>query len=127
MARAMLAAQIALKSCTVSGNRNIEFFEQRFDRQLNQLEVWLNPVEQSALRCLHGQVLDYGCGMGQLVIGAARACSVLALETEASLLRRLERRHCSHVHMHMTLQCPDSSREPTRLQHVKPRVAVRAA
>jgi len=62
-------------------NRSIEFFERQFERQVEGPEIGLNPFERAALPHLGGKVLDYGCGLGQLAIAAARAgCDVLALD-----------------------------------------------
>ena len=82
----------ASKGCTVSGDRSIEFFDRQFERQINQADIGLNPFEQAALPYLQGKVLDYGCGMGQLSLAAARAgCSVLALDASEVAIDHLRR------------------------------------
>jgi len=65
----------------MSSNRSIEFFDRQFEHQTREGEAALNPFDQAALPHLHGRLLDYGCGLGQLSLAAARAgCSVLALD-----------------------------------------------
>lgn len=77
----------------MSNNRSVEFFDRQFERQIHQPESALNPFEQAALPHLRGRLLDFGCGMGNLAMAAARAgCSVLALdasEVAISHLRQL--------------------------------------
>lgn len=88
----MLSAPTALKGCTVSGDRSIEFFDRQFEWQIRQPDIGLNPFEQAALPYLQGKVLDYGCGMGQLALAAARAGrSVLALDASEVAIDRLKR------------------------------------
>lgn len=81
-----------LKGYAVSGDRSIEFFDRQFERQVQQPDIGLNPFEQAALPYLRGSVLDYGCGMGQLSLAAARAgCSVTALDASAVAIDHLRR------------------------------------
>ena len=51
--------------------RAIEFFDTQFQRQVNSADYALNPFEQAALPFLFGDVLDLGCGLGNLSIAAA--------------------------------------------------------
>ena len=68
----------------------IEFFDRQFKRQVHDKNAALNPFEQAALPHLHGRLLDFGCGMGQLSIAAARAgCSVLALDASEVAIEHL--------------------------------------
>jgi len=61
--------------------RSIQFFDDQFRQQLDAGEHALNPFEGAALPHLQGKVLDYGCGLGNLAVEAARrGCSVLALD-----------------------------------------------
>jgi tellurite methyltransferase len=53
-------------------NRAIEFFSKQFDRQIDVSEYRLNAFEERALQYLEGEVLDLGCGLGNLAIAAAR-------------------------------------------------------
>lgn len=75
----------------VSGDRSLEFFNRQFARQVHQPDLGLNPFEQAALPHLNGKVLDYGCGMGQLSLAAARAgCSVVALDASTVAVNHLQ-------------------------------------
>ena len=71
-------------------DRSIEFFDEQFARQIRDHDFQLNPFEQMALPHLHGRVLDFGCGMGNLALAAARrGCSVVALDASAAAIARL--------------------------------------
>lgn len=64
-----------------STNKSIAFFDRQFEQQVKGPGTGLNPFELTALPHLRGKVLDYGCGLGQLALAAARSgCSVLALD-----------------------------------------------
>lgn len=77
----------------MGNNHSVEFFDRQFEQQIRHTEGELNPFEQAALPHLRGRVLDFGCGMGNLAMAAARSgCSVLALdasEVAISHLRQL--------------------------------------
>lgn len=74
----------------MSSSRSVDFFDRQFERQIHQAEVALNPFEQAALPHLRGRVLDFGCGMGNLALAAARAgCSVLALDASEVAIAHL--------------------------------------
>ena len=74
------------------GDRSIEFFDRQFERQVQQPDIGLNPFEQAALPYMRGSVLDYGCGMGQLALAAARSgCPVLALDASEVAINHLRR------------------------------------
>ncbi len=80
----------------MSNNRSVEFFDQQFQRQIHQTDLALNPFEQAALPHLRGHVLDFGCGMGNLAMAAARAgCSVLALDASEAAIVHLRRLACA--------------------------------
>lgn len=89
----MSGASESTSKTPMSNNRSVEFFDRQFEQQIHQTEGALNPFEQAALPHLRGRVLDFGCGMGNLAMAAARAgCSVLALdasEVAISHLRQL--------------------------------------
>jgi tellurite methyltransferase len=51
---------------------SVEFFETQFRRQVAQSEFALNPFELLALEHVRGEVLDLGCGLGNLALEAAR-------------------------------------------------------
>ncbi|MCP5277458.1 MAG: class I SAM-dependent methyltransferase [Thiobacillus sp.] len=59
----------------------VRFFDTQFQRQVAGGEFDLNPFERLALPYLEGEVLDLGCGLGNLALEAARAgCRVTALD-----------------------------------------------
>jgi tellurite methyltransferase len=75
----------------MSSNRSVEFFDRQFEQQIQQTEAALNPFEQAALPHLRGRVLDFGCGMGNLALAAARAgCTVLALDASEVAIAHLQ-------------------------------------
>ena len=70
-------------------NHSIRFFDDQFRQRAERL---LNPFEQTALPYLNGQVLDYGCGLGNLAVAAARrGCDVLALDASPAAIDHLRR------------------------------------
>jgi tellurite methyltransferase len=71
-------------------NRSIRFFDEQFRRQVAEGEYSLNPFEAAALPHLHGAVLDYGCGLGNLAVQAARrGCKVVALDASETAIEHL--------------------------------------
>lgn len=71
-------------------NASIEFFDEQFRRQVAAGECSLNPFESAALPHLRGKVLDFGCGLGNLAIEAARrGCSVVALDASRAAIDHL--------------------------------------
>ena len=80
----------ALYSGAVSSDASIRFFDTQFQRQVREADLALNPFEQQALSYLHGHVLDYGCGLGNLAVAAARqGCSVVALDGSPTAIEHL--------------------------------------
>lgn len=74
----------------MGSNASIRFFETQFQRQVRDAELALNPFEQQALPYLHGTVLDYGCGLGNLALAAARrGCNVVALDASRAAIAHL--------------------------------------
>lgn len=74
-------------------SRSIDFFETQFRRQVADAEFALNPFEATALPFLHGEVLDFGCGLGNLALAAAaRGCRVLALDAAPTAIAQLRQR-----------------------------------
>lgn len=68
------------------------FFEAQFQRQVREADLRLNPFEEAALPYLWGQVLDYGCGLGNLAVAAARkGCSVVALDASSTAIAHVRR------------------------------------
>ena len=74
----------------MNSDASIHFFDTQFQRQVRESDLTLNPFEQQALAHLHGTVLDYGCGLGNLAVAAARrGCSVVALDASRTAIEHL--------------------------------------
>jgi len=72
---------------------SVGFFEAQFQRQLRDRDFRLNPFELAALPHLHGRVLDYGCGLGNLAFAAAeRGCTVTALDASPAAIAHIQKR-----------------------------------
>ena len=77
----------------MENNPSVEFFGRQFERQIAAADYQLNPFEQWVLPHLTGQVLDLGCGLGNLSIEAARrGHAVTALDACPQAVADLERR-----------------------------------
>jgi tellurite methyltransferase len=62
-------------------NTSIDFFDTQFRSQPPDAALKLNPFEEKALPYLQGEVLELGCGMGNLAFAAAvRGCRVTAVD-----------------------------------------------
>lgn len=86
--KARTAPSLTVRAMSLS--HSVDFFERQFQRQLREQEHTLNPFEEAALPWLRGRVLDYGCGLGQLSLAAARrGCEVLALDASATAIAHL--------------------------------------
>jgi tellurite methyltransferase len=73
--------------------KSIDFFDTQFQRQAQQGTGQLNPFELLALPYLRGDVLDFGCGMGNLSFAAAaRGCNVTALDGSPAAVDHMRRR-----------------------------------
>jgi tellurite methyltransferase len=53
-------------------NHSVDFFDRQFQAQLRSQNLELNPFERVALAHCRGRVLDFGCGLGNLAVSAAR-------------------------------------------------------
>ncbi|HUJ86471.1 MAG TPA: class I SAM-dependent methyltransferase [Burkholderiales bacterium] len=71
----------------------LEFFDRQFERQVEARDYGLNPFERAVLPHLSGDVLDLGCGLGNLALEAAgRGCRVTALDSSSTAIADLARR-----------------------------------
>lgn len=57
----------------MNNNYSVAFFDTQFQNQITQHDFAPNPFELAALPYVRGDVLDFGCGMGNLAVRAARA------------------------------------------------------
>ena len=74
-------------------NRSIEFFDRQFRSAPAAAALQLNPFETTALPFLQGDVLDIGCGMGNLACAAAaRGCRVTAVDASPAAIAHLRQR-----------------------------------
>lgn len=72
---------------------SVEFFDRQFRQQVENQDFQLNPFERAALPHLHGRVLDFGCGLGNLAMAAAaQGCSVVALDASPAAIAALRLR-----------------------------------
>jgi tellurite methyltransferase len=74
----------------MSTNASIRFFDEQFQRQVAAQDLQLNPFETAVLPHIRGKVLDYGCGLGNLSVAAARQdCAVVALDGSPAAIEHL--------------------------------------
>ena len=72
---------------------SVRFFDNQFRRQAAAGEFGLNPFEARALPYVHGKVIDFGCGLGNLAsAAAARGAQVLALDASPVAIDSLKSR-----------------------------------
>lgn len=74
----------------MNAGSSVRYFDSQFQRQVREGDLGLNPFEEAALPYLRGRVLDYGCGLGNLAVAAARrGCSVVALDGNSTAIEHL--------------------------------------
>lgn len=74
-------------------NRSVQFFDEQFRRQADTADYALNPFESKVVPHLRGEVLDLGCGLGNLSIAAAKAgCRVTAMDASPAGVEDLQKR-----------------------------------
>ena len=72
---------------------SVQFFDTQFQRQAAAGEFSLNPFEARALPHVRGEVIDLGCGLGNLACAAAaRGARVLALDASPAAIESLAAR-----------------------------------
>jgi tellurite methyltransferase len=70
---------------------SVEFFDTQFRQQVARRDLELNPFESVALPHIQGTVLDFGCGLGNLALAAARrGCDVFALDASKTAIEHIE-------------------------------------
>jgi len=70
---------------------SIEFFDRQLEDQIRQGQNRLNRFELMTQPYLRGDVLDFGCGLGNLAIAAAEAgCRVYALDGAPAAVTHLQ-------------------------------------
>jgi tellurite methyltransferase len=71
-------------------NNSLKFFESQFQRQVLDQQYALNPFETLALNYLKGEVLDLGCGLGNLSLEAAKqGHRVVAVDASPTAVARI--------------------------------------
>lgn len=71
---------------------SIEFFDRQFEDQVLRGQYKLNKFEQMTQPYLRGDVLDFGCGLGNLAVAAAESgCRVFALDAAPTAIANLQR------------------------------------
>jgi len=91
----------------VSTNKSIEFFDTQFRNQVAAGDFTLNPFETTSLPFVHGRALDFGCGLGNLTITAARrGLDVVAVDASETAIARI-REVATAEHLRIDAQCAD--------------------
>jgi tellurite methyltransferase len=72
-------------------SHSVSFFDAQFQKQLCEQSFALNPFEQAALKYLAGDVLDLGCGLGNLSMAAARnGANVVAVDASPAAIAHIQ-------------------------------------
>lgn len=72
---------------------SVQFFDVQFRRQDAAKEFALNPFEVRALPFIQGDLLELGCGLGNLSIAAAgKGARVLALDASPAAIKSIAAR-----------------------------------
>jgi tellurite methyltransferase len=71
-------------------NHSVNFFEEQFQTQVAGQQFALNPFETLAIRYLRGDVMDLGCGLGNLSLEAGRrGHHVVAVDASPTAVSRI--------------------------------------
>ena len=74
----------------MADNNSVIFFESQFQGQVRNQQYALNPFETLALNYLKGEVLDLGCGLGNLSLEAAKqGHRVVAVDASPTAVARI--------------------------------------
>ncbi len=88
-------------------NKSIDFFETQFRKQVAAGDFALNPFETACLPFVHGRVLDFGCGLGNLAITAARReLDVVAVDASEAAIARI-RKTATAERLRIDAQCAE--------------------
>jgi len=91
----------------VTGTGSVQFFDAQFRRQYATKDFALNPFELRALPYVEGNVLELGCGLGNLSIGAAeKGARVLALDASPAAIQSLAAR-AKELRLNIDARCRD--------------------
>lgn len=91
MAAFTLYPRNELNAVAVTEPFAVRFFETQFRHQVEAGDFALNSFEQLALDYAAGEVLELGCGLGNLALAAARrGCRVNALDGSPTAIARLQ-------------------------------------
>ena len=72
--------------------KSVAFFENQFQRQVRDQEYALNPFEILAFDYLAGDILDLGCGLGNLSLEAGRrGHRVMAVDASPTAVERVNK------------------------------------
>jgi tellurite methyltransferase len=94
----------------VNANKSVDFFDTQFRKQVAAGEFALNPFETACLPFIRGSLLDFGCGLGNLAIAAARRGSaVTAVDASDTAIARI-REVAAVEHLRIDAQCADIGR-----------------
>ena len=76
----------------VFNKKAVAFFENQFQRQVRDQEYTLNPFEILAFDYLAGDILDLGCGLGNLSLEAGRrGHRVMAVDASPTAVARINK------------------------------------
>jgi tellurite methyltransferase len=91
----------------VNPSKSVDFFDTQFRKQVAAGDFALNPFETACLPFIHGRVLDFGCGLGNLAVAAARrGLDVTAVDASAAAIAHI-RAVATAEQLRITAQCAD--------------------